>query len=51
MINLILISVLENIQVEICKILLKGDDRTTQVTGLRLSRVVGLHMSMILTSY
>ena len=26
--------VLENIQVEICKILLKGDDRPTQVNAL-----------------
>jgi len=30
--------VLENIQVEICKILLKGDDRPTQVTGARFSK-------------
>jgi len=41
-VDLIVISVLENIQVEICKILLKGDDRPTQVTGLRLYNVVGV---------
>jgi len=32
------VQVLENIQVEICKILLKGDDRPTQVLEITTKR-------------